>query len=106
MSRVHELAQLPGVWLGSELARMSTASIASGFPSLDRELPGGGWPTGALPEILLDRKGSGGVALLAPALAQVAGNGRWQAWIAPPHLPYGPALMQMGIDPARLIVIA
>ena len=42
----------PGIWRGSELARTACPGIASGFAALDAELPGDGWPCGALTEIL------------------------------------------------------
>jgi cell division inhibitor SulA/protein ImuA len=101
-----DLARLPGVWLGNALATVRTPSLPTGFGRLDRELPGGGWPTGTLTEILVDTQGVGEVGVLLPALAHVSRAGRWQAWIAPPHLPYAPALAQAGIDLAKLIVVA
>jgi hypothetical protein len=30
---------------------------------------------------------------------------RWVAWLAPPHLPYAPALAEAGLDPARMLVV-
>jgi len=79
--------------------------IASGFPALDAALPGGGWPTACLTEILPRREGIGELRLLGPALARLAGDGRCLAWIAPPHLPYAPALAAAGIDPERLLIV-
>jgi hypothetical protein len=29
----------------------------------------------------------------------------WVAWVAPPHIPYPPALMQQGLDTSRLLII-
>ena len=47
---VAELARnQPGVWLGSGFAEVRTE--ATGWPELDRMLPGGGWPAGALTEL-------------------------------------------------------
>jgi cell division inhibitor SulA/protein ImuA len=48
------------------------------------------------------------VRLLLPALRQLTGAGtepRWVAWLAPPHLPYAPALADAGLDPARMLVV-
>lgn len=105
MSALAKLLEHPALWRGNTLAPVRTASVASGFPRLDRELPGGGWPTGALTEILVAKAGIGEVSLLLPALAQLSGANRWQVWIAPPHAPYAPALVQAGIALSRLIVV-
>ncbi len=105
MSSLAKLLEHPALWRGNALAPVRTASIASGFARLDRELPGGGWPTGALTEILVARPGIGEVSLLLPVLAQLSAAGRWQTWIAPPHQPYTPALVHAGVALARLIVV-
>ena len=80
------------VWRGSEHSRAESQSIASGFDAFDNVL--GGWPLGALTEILADTSGVGEVGLLLPALARLASEGRWLAWVAPPMVPYAPALHQ------------
>ena len=94
-----------GVWLGNTLATVRTASVPTGFARLDHELPGGGWPTGCLTEILCDTGGIGELGCVMPALARLSAAGAWQAWIAPPHPPYAPALAAYGVDLARLIVV-
>ena len=100
-----ELDQHPGIWRGSELARSACPGIASGFAALDAELPGGGWPRGALTEILPQHEGIGELRILGPALAQLAAQGKFIAWIAPPYLPYAPALAAAGIDLARVLIV-
>ncbi|MSQ20437.1 MAG: translesion DNA synthesis-associated protein ImuA [Betaproteobacteria bacterium] len=105
VSALAKLLEHPALWRGNTLAPVRTASVASGFPRLDRELPGGGWPTGALTEILVAGHGIGEVSMLLPALARLSSAGRWQIWIAPPHAPYAPTLVQAGIALARLIVV-
>ncbi|MEJ5212054.1 MAG: translesion DNA synthesis-associated protein ImuA [Burkholderiales bacterium] len=104
-SSLDTLLQHPALWRGDQLAQVAQPSLASGFEALDRELPGGGWPVGALTELLHEREGIGELRLLLPALARLTGAGRWVAWVAPPHLPYAPALAAAGIDLARLLVI-
>jgi cell division inhibitor SulA/protein ImuA len=79
--------------------------MASGFAPLDAELPGGGWPAGALTELLPAHEGIGEVRLLGPALARLAAEKLTLAWIAPPYLPYAPALEAAGIDLARVLVV-
>ncbi len=100
-----ELEHHPGIWRGSELARTGCPGIASGFAALDAELPGGGWPCGALTEILPQHEGIGELRILGPALAQLAAQGKFIAWIAPPHLPYAPALAAAGIALARVVIV-
>ena len=81
---------------------------STGKSSLDARLPGGGWPTASLIEVLLDDTGLGEVQLFLPALvACQRGNGdaRWLVWIAPPHEPYAPALAQSGIELKRLLIV-
>jgi hypothetical protein len=44
-------------------------------------------------------------SLLAPALSQLAQAGRCIAWIAPPYLPYAPALVQQGLPLNRVLIV-
>ncbi len=104
-SALHSLLQHPAIWRGDDLAQVTVPSVATGFEALDRELPGGGWPAGALTELLHEREGIGELRLVAPALARLSTAGRWIAWVAPPHLPYAPALAAAGIRLSRLLVI-
>src|SRR5512140_469667 len=99
------LDQHPGIWRGGEFARTACPGIASGFAALDAELPGGGWPCGALTEILSQHEGIGELRILGPALAQLASQGKFIAWIAPPYLPYAPALAAAGIALERVLIV-
>jgi cell division inhibitor SulA/protein ImuA len=97
------------VWRG-KAAAVAHAVIPTGFHELDRALPGGGWPLGALTEILVDGYGIGELGLLMPALAALtkedpAKPKKWVAWIAPPFIPYAPALQQHGVNIDRLLMI-
>jgi len=58
-----ELLHHPLLWRGDRLARVDDA-VASGFASLDHELPGGGWPKAGLTELLVDAEGIGELSLL------------------------------------------
>jgi len=99
----------PDIWRGDSLSRagrsFSYSVVSSGFPALDAVLPGGGWPAGALTEILPAHEGIGELRLLGPALAGISQRGLRLAWITPPHLPYAPALAAAGIDAARLLIV-
>jgi len=105
MSALAELLSHPAIWRGNALGSVATPGVPTGFPTLDAELPGGGWPAAALTEILPQHEGIGELRILGPALASLSARGRWLAWIAPPYLPYAPALQAAGIDLARLLVV-
>jgi protein ImuA len=100
-----ELQRHPGIWRGSDIARIACPGIATGFAALDAELPGGGWPCAALTEILPQHEGIGELRILGPALAQLAAQGKFIAWIAPPYLPYAPALAAAGIGLERVLIV-
>jgi hypothetical protein len=102
---VAELVKLPGLWRGGELEHAAQPTIATGHGALDRELPGGGWPTGTLSEVLHDGAGIGEVSFLAAALARAARASRMIAWINAPYLPYAPALAGLGISLASCLVV-
>jgi cell division inhibitor SulA/protein ImuA len=93
------------IWRGDSLAAPALPGIASGFTQLDAQLPGNGWPLGALTEIYAEAEGIGELSLLAPALARLAAQDKWIACIAPPWLPYAPALAALDIDLARLLIV-
>ena len=76
-------------------------AVATGFPMLDAALPGGGWPVGAVTELLVAEAGIGELSLVLPALRQLARQ-RHIVFIAPPHLPYAPALSLAGLPLARV----
>ncbi len=82
---------------------------STGKSALDARLPGGGWPTASLVEVLIDVHGLGEVQLFLPALVEsqrrADGDIPWLVWIAPPHEPYAPALAQQGIELGRLLVV-
>lgn len=85
--------------------------LATGYPKLDRELPGGGWPRNAVTEILLEHYGIGELQLLMPALVYLNTGAEqtrpgWIAWVAPPFQPYPPALSQWGLDISRVLIMS
>ena len=97
------------VWRGKG-ASVARAVIPTGFAELDGHLPGGGWPLGAITEVFVDGYGIGELALLMPALAALtkvdpAKPPKWVAWIAPPFVPYAPALQQHGVNIDRQLMI-
>lgn len=104
MAALEEILERHPVWRGGRLSALAGA-VPTGFDALDRELPGGGWPAGALTELFVRRAGIGELQLVLPALAALSWAGKRIVWLAPPHLPYAPALAAGGVDLARLVVV-
>lgn len=115
------LAGHPDVWRADQLAAAAGTVLASGHPALDAQLPGGGWPVGALTEVLQVQSGAGEWGLLLPALAQLLPSDAWAGsgvarvahggvssrstlvLVGAPHVPLGPALQARGLDAQRLL---
>lgn len=95
----------PLLWQGGR-RQTHIPVLSSGDERLDRILPGGGWPLGALTELLVARDGVGELSLLLPTLAQVSRDGGWTVLIDPPWTPYPPAIHGRGIDLQRLLLIS
>ena len=92
------------IWQG-EVAAAPAAGTPTGCIDLDEALPGGGWPTASLTEILIEHHGLGELALLMPALARLSRGERAIVWVAPPFIPYAPALADAGLDLKRLLIV-
>ncbi|NYH26037.1 translesion DNA synthesis-associated protein ImuA [Paraburkholderia bryophila] len=86
----------PSLWRASQLARSRGRVVETGYPALSAELPGGGWPVGALVDLLVQQAGVGELRLLRPALT-AAGN-RPVAFVQPPHTPDGLGLSYIGLS--------
>ncbi|HEY4803151.1 MAG TPA: translesion DNA synthesis-associated protein ImuA [Paraburkholderia sp.] len=92
------------VWQGDQLARASERTVPSGHAALDAQLPGAGWPSGSLTELLVEQGGVGEMRLVAPALrALTAQAGRHVLLVAPPWRPYACALKTWGLALERVI---
>ena len=99
------LLEKTGLWRASSIKADHIQHCSTGFASLDKELPGTGWPADGVTEFLHDRAGIGELRLLAPALARMTHEqNRWVLFVNPPYIPYPPALAQAGIDLTRVIV--
>jgi hypothetical protein len=93
------------LWRGKEGLYQTTSSISTGFAQLDAVLPSRGWPRDALLEIITRQWGIGELRLLLPAMMEISRQGLWIVWIAPPYLPYAPALLEGGVDLSHTLVI-
>jgi protein ImuA len=101
------------VWRAGELGGANLHTVSTGYEALDKILPGGGWPQGALVELLLPQAGQHEWGLLAPGLVHALNQpatfdepgAQLTALVGPPYLPFGPALGARQIDMRRLISI-
>ncbi|NYT23549.1 translesion DNA synthesis-associated protein ImuA [Alcaligenaceae bacterium] len=94
----------PALWRATQLARPARAAVATGFPALDRELPGQGWPVGRLIELMPERPGCGELQLFRPALMRHFPE-RGIALVHPPHPPCIQAWANWQLAPERLLWI-
>jgi len=94
----------PLIWRGKQvLHRIQT--LSSGHTALDEALPGGGWPMGAVTELVNDTAGCGELSLLMPVLAQLSRENHWITMIDPPWVPYPPALHGRGLALEKLLLV-
>lgn len=103
-NRFDHLSQLT-LWHGGDSRPAASADIPTGLPALNAELSGGGWPRGALTEIWPSQTDGDELNLVLPALARLSQEGRWLAWIAPPHIPIAPTLAAHGVNLSRVLVV-
>lgn len=92
------------VWKGRAMPQQA-GHIATGHATLDALLPTGGWPEGALSEILLAAPGVGELQVLWPTLARLTAAGERVVLVAPPAIPYPQAWLAAGVDLRWLSVI-
>ncbi len=98
------LQSLPSdVWHADALAGAPAQVVATGDRLLDAQLPGGGWPLGALVELLQPQGVHSEWRLLLPALAR-CGSGP-VVLVGAPHPPFAPALAAQGLGSERLLWI-
>ena len=88
------------VWRADALASSATGVVATGHTALDAELPGGGWPVGALCEILQTHSGQHEWRLLIPALRHLPQR---VVLVGAPHAPFGPGLAAQGLNMDALL---
>jgi protein ImuA len=95
-----------GLWRGDELGVADAQVLSSGHEALDAQLPGGGWPIGAMTEVLQAAPEAHVWQLLLPVLAQaVESRGGPVALIGAPHEPFGPSLAAAGVPVEALLSI-
>ncbi len=98
------LAGTPHLWRGREPNRRQR-TLATRHERLDASLPGGGWPVGAVTELIANQPGLGEFSLLFPALAEISHSGQWLILVDPPWVPYPAALQGHGLALERLLLV-
>lgn len=93
------------VWRADQLGSSYSNVIPTGYAALDKELPGKGWPCSALIELLLPQLGIGELRLLATSLAPLTHSGKTLILLAAPHIPFAPALHQLGFNLKNVLLI-
>ena len=103
----------PGAGVLSGLPKAAAAcgawdegGVPTGFAALDVAFLHRGWPRAGLTELLCDACGIGELRLLAPGLTALCRNeARAIALVMPPFVPYPPALRDIGVDVAKVLLI-
>jgi protein ImuA len=93
------------LWRAGQMASRVPPTAPTGWPALDAELPGGGWPLAGLTE-LLGTPASGELALLAPwlrALVHRESGAHELLWVAAPGQPCVTSWQALGLAPQRLV---
>lgn len=94
------------VWSGTELGASEGRTVPTGFTALDGALPGSGWPTLNLSEILLPQAALCEWRLLERAVpGLLAEKGSCLYLVAPPKQPHALGLSQLGVRPEQLVWI-
>ena len=93
------------IWRGGLTPTKKAHSIKTGFAQLDQKLACGGWPIGAITEILCADDGMPPLWLVMPALSKLSHQPAWITWVAPPLTPYAPALHALGIELSRVMLV-
>lgn len=95
------------VWRAGELGGASLQVADTVYAGLNAVLPGGGWPLGALVEVLQPQAGQLEWGLVAPVLASLQAQApeKLLVLVGAPYLPFGPALGARQLDLQRLLCV-
>jgi protein ImuA len=102
------LVQNLSLWpTGEEYVRASNDVSVAAMPIKTPATPSPdcAWPVGTLTEVRATAQGDCDLGLVLPALAHLARQQRWLAWVAPPYLPSTTTLVSLGIDVSRILLI-
>lgn len=93
------------LWRGDHLVRAPMAGIPTGWAALDAELPGKGWPSQCLTEVLQPQAGTLEWRLTGMALRKQCQLHKPVIALGPPLPPHASGLAQCGLAPAQLVWI-
>ena len=94
----------PLLWRGKQLSHR-IPTLGTGHAALDEALPGNGWPTGAVTELVNDTAGCGELSLLLPVLARLSQENHWIVMVDPPWIPCPSTLHGRGLAVEKLLLI-
>ena len=103
MAALEEILQQHPVWRGGA-PQLAAPAVPTGYAALDRAARRRLAERGADRD-LGSQEGIGELQLVLPALAALTSAGKRVVWLAPPHLPYAPALAAAGVELANLAVV-
>jgi len=103
---INELLKIdPSLWCGRSRNTVAGDVMNSGYEELDTVLPTGGWPLGSVIELVVDEWGNGELQVLLPLMRYLSQEKSRVALVAPPYLPYAPALHGAGIALDHLVIV-
>ena len=92
------------LWRASELgSTVQGETVPCGWPELDAQLPGAGWPCHAVTEVLQPQPGVCEWRLLAPALKRIVATGKSIVVVGPAQRPHLPGLRLLGLDERQFV---
>jgi len=98
------LSSTPQLWKGHR-PNHAQRTLPTGHARLDAHLPGGGWPLGAVTELISARPGLGEFSLLLPTLSNMSKQDQWIIMIDPPWIPYPASLHGHGLLLEQLLLV-
>jgi protein ImuA len=94
------------LWCGNEVSTGASRTVPTGYATLDKALPGQGWPTASLCELLQPQAAVCEWRLLGPALPGLLADKAARIYlVAPPQIPHAMGLAQLGLPPEQLVWI-
>ena len=91
------------IWRGCDLGQQAGPVVSTGFAALNAELPGHGWPSQSLTEVLSPQPSVLEWRLIGPALRGIVAGGGSIVVVGPPKQPHLPGLRHVGIDEKHLV---